>query len=475
MTKPEAYVLVNGNFITQSSSVHDGKLTAGVFELKGDFTQIKGNTATSNFKATANHTAILSKDSGSAQCITFNNYSNSSFNNLILTRDVENYVFKPETCWTGDMEVIYPLVNQSTSSAKSVYVKQAVTFKGNATGGKGAYTYKFYYRKGNNDWTEFKETSITENGTKARLVPGAAATYNVKVVVTDERGTSDEKIFSVSVTNPLVNESTVDKTDCYNGDAVTVTGKASGGAAPYTYQFYYKKASTDNWTLFKDANISSDGTVAKFYPGVATKYNIKVIVTDKNGNTEEKPFEINVKANIRNTSTISATSVTLGKSIKITGSCTGGVGDCTYEFYYKRTTSTSWTKYGDATTAVLKPSKAGVFDLLVYARDSTGMYSAKTFRVTFKEAAALENTTRVSSENIKLGDKVIFMPSATGGSCDYTYEYYYKRSSSTKWTKINKDYLVPSSTGKIDIVVYAVDSAGNTAIKTFTITIAQNT
>ena len=472
MTTPEAYVLVKGNFYTQSSNSHNGLLTNGVFELKGDFTQLSSGASTANFKATQNHTAILSKDSGTSQKVSFQNYSSSSFNNLILTRDVKNYVFEPETCWTGDMEVIYPLVNKSKVSSKAVYVNQKVTVTGLASGGKGAYTYKFYYSRGaTGNWTEFKDANIYNNGTSASLKPGSAKTYGIKIVVTDERGTSAEKIYNISVTNPLVNESTINKTECYKGDCVTITGKASGGATPYKYQFYYKKASVDNWSSFKDTSLSNNGTVAKLYPGTATTYNVKVVVTDKDGKTEEKIFDINVKNKIQNTSTVSATSVTLGKTIKVTGACTGGIGDCTYEFYYKRTNASSWTKYGGETTASLKPTKAGVFDLLVYARDSKGMSSAKTFRVTFKEAAALENTSTISAENVKAGQKVTITPSAAGGSGDYTYEYYYKRTSSTKWIKLNKDYIVPSTAGTIDLIVYVNDASGNTSMKTFTLNI----
>ncbi|NLD47953.1 MAG: fibronectin type III domain-containing protein, partial [Clostridiaceae bacterium] len=56
MTNPNDYISVCGNFHIQSYYSHNGQLTEGVLEVKGDFTQRRySNGYTDNFKATGNH------------------------------------------------------------------------------------------------------------------------------------------------------------------------------------------------------------------------------------------------------------------------------------------------------------------------------------------------------------------------------------------------------------------------------------
>ena len=60
MTNENDYVMVGGNFITNSYCSHSGYLTEGTLEVKGDFTQMSGNE--SNFYASGNHKTILTGD-----------------------------------------------------------------------------------------------------------------------------------------------------------------------------------------------------------------------------------------------------------------------------------------------------------------------------------------------------------------------------------------------------------------------------
>ena len=64
-------ILINGNFIMQSSQEHTGYLTNGILEVKGSFTQKSGNAL--NFNASGYHKVILSGDSIDNQTVTFDN------------------------------------------------------------------------------------------------------------------------------------------------------------------------------------------------------------------------------------------------------------------------------------------------------------------------------------------------------------------------------------------------------------------
>ncbi|HAN09696.1 MAG TPA: hypothetical protein DCP90_03685 [Clostridiales bacterium] len=109
MTNVNDYVLVNGNFVTQSAASHNGYLTNGVLEIKGNFEQKKYSTAASyNFYTTGYHKVILSGTG--VQEISFEDYQNSYFNDLEITNLIANGVtFKtPIKGWTLKRDTIIP-------------------------------------------------------------------------------------------------------------------------------------------------------------------------------------------------------------------------------------------------------------------------------------------------------------------------------------------------------------------------------
>ncbi len=82
MMKAADYIKVNGNFIMDSSNNHTSCLTAGILEVKGNFTQkstyTTNNNSTYNFNATGTHKVILSGDT--EQIISFEDPFASGFN-----------------------------------------------------------------------------------------------------------------------------------------------------------------------------------------------------------------------------------------------------------------------------------------------------------------------------------------------------------------------------------------------------------
>ncbi len=101
MTVPESYILVNGDFIVKSLYNHNGKLTEGILEVKGNFTQLT-NGSDSNFYATENHKVILSGEQ--KQIVSFAS-ENSQFNILEITKSIENgYEFSRTPLWNELIE-----------------------------------------------------------------------------------------------------------------------------------------------------------------------------------------------------------------------------------------------------------------------------------------------------------------------------------------------------------------------------------
>lgn len=122
------YIVVSGDFYTASNYSHNGYLTDGVMEVKGDFTQASGNYY--NFCATENHKVILKGKSGISgrnyiQVVSFNRAEYSQFATLELTRTMSNYKFKTDVdqlCTT----LIHNITDEEApKKVKSIYVSEA--------------------------------------------------------------------------------------------------------------------------------------------------------------------------------------------------------------------------------------------------------------------------------------------------------------------------------------------------------------
>ena len=281
------------------------------------------------------------------------------------------------------------LLNNSTVSADKVKVNEKVTITGAANGGTSPYTYAFYFRRsGNTTWkaigTEFG------TATKATLTPSAEAEYEVKVVVKDSKSKTAEKIMKVTAVkedaNALKNTSVINSDKVQVGDTVRMAASASGGTAPYTYAYYYKRSTNTTWKLLGDkfGTNSSKG----FTPTAEADYDIKIIVKDSTGATAEKTFKVTAVAELEltNVSAINCSKLKLGGNVKLTGKAVGGKSPYTYSFAFKRATNTNFktigTAYSGATTAKIKPTAEGDYDFRIIVKDAEGTRVAKTFKVT---------------------------------------------------------------------------------------------
>ena len=82
-----------------------------------------------------------------------------------------------------------------------------------------------------------------------------------------------------------------------------------------------------------------------------------------------------------NRSTVSGKKIRLGKKVKVKGIAEGGSGTYQYAFYYKKASSTKWTKVHDfssVSTVNIVPGAAVNYDILVKVRDLSGKITTKT-------------------------------------------------------------------------------------------------
>ena len=297
------------------------------------------------------------------------------------------------------------LTNNSTISATSVSLGSSVIIKGAAAGGKTPYQYAYYYKKFSS--SSYTTINAYSTATYVSFTPAAATTYDVKVKVKDSAGTVVSKDFTVKVTSSpsttLTNKSTVSATSVSLGSSVTIKGAAAGGTSPYQYSAYYKKSSSSTYTKIRDYSTNATMTVT---PAAATTYDIRVKVKDNTGKVVNKDFTVKVTPGVlTNKSTISATSITQGKTLTVTGKASGGTVPYTYAAYYKKASSSSYTLargYSSNATISIKPAAATTYNVRVKVKDNVGTVVNKDFTVKVTAAAttALKNTSTISATKI---------------------------------------------------------------------------
>ena len=277
-------------------------------------------------------------------------------------------------------KLVEQLVNKSTLSAETIKLGETITATGRAAGGTGTYLYQVVYKqKTQTKWTTAQAYKANSTVT---FKPASSATYDVCVKVKDSNGTEVKKFFTVNVTSDeLKNTSTSSAETISLGSTVTVNAKATGSTGFYTYAVYYKQKAQTKWTTKQD--FKANNTIA-VKPAKATTYDICVKVKDDKGTIVKKYFTVNV-TDFKNTSTISATEITLGKTVKVSCSATGSTGFYQYAVYYKKTSDTKWTmqqNYSSNNTVTFKPTEATTYDICVKVKDNQDNIVKKYFTVT---------------------------------------------------------------------------------------------
>ncbi len=358
-------------------------------------------------------------------------------------------------------------VKLSASTAKPG-VGQAVTLTANASNAKGTVKYTFLVNDG---------TTLASAGTSnsCTWTPSKTGTYIVAVRAADSSfSITDTVEVTVGTSSSLVNTSKVSTTRFEQGVPVVITGSATGGKAPYQYAYYYKKSSAETWTRIKA--YSSDTSASITLASVAN-YQVMIKVKDSAGTVAAKTYTLipDPAVPLKNTSKISATTITLGNSATVTASATGGKAPYQYAVYYKKSSNSTWSKVQDYSTNAkisVKPAAAVPYDVLVKVKDSKGNIVRTTFNLKV-EKAGFTNTSKLSAESIKLGSSVTVTASSTGGSGTVKYGVYYKKESKDTWTtaqsySTTKTVTIkPGAAVTYDICVKAKDSSDKIVKKYF--------
>ena len=171
------------------------------------------------------------------------------------------------------------------------------------------------------------------------------------------------------------------------GEAITIECTASDGTQPYTFSYYFKNSSSEDWT--KSITNAADTTVS-YQPEESGTINVLVTAKDGAGNTTEDTFNITVKAadvntsDLKNESTVNSETINLGDTITINGAAQGGTGSYKYSYYYKKHSVNNWNEKlvdTENTSTSFKPGSAVTYDVKIVVTDSVGNTAEKIISV----------------------------------------------------------------------------------------------
>ena len=259
------------------------------------------------------------------------------------------------------------------------------------------------------------------------------------------------------------------------GQTTTITATPVGGSAPITYTFEYQEYGTSAWKKLA----SSTARTCNFTPASANKYYVKVSAKDYKGATASQTIMLKVSGAFTCTAKLSATSIELGGTVKITAGSTGGISPIQFSYAVQSPSASSWTSiqgYSTSTTASFTPSEAGLHSIMVKAKSSSDSLSVVYLSLNVS-GSNLINQSSMSASKIDVGQSVTLTGAAIGGAGNYQYAYYYKPSTSTGYVTVSNystattAKIKPKSSGKYDVLIKVKDKAGNLAKKTFTLTV----
>ena len=100
---------------------------------------------------------------------------------------------------------------------------------------------------------------------------------------------------------------------------------------------------------------------------------------------------------------------------------------------------------------------------------------------TAEAVSKLQNTSYLNSEIAQIGDDIRITGGAEGGTGPYTYAFYFKRSTNSKWNKMGTEFgsakyavLVPKAAASYDLKAVVKDSTGATSEKIYHATVYES-
>ena len=330
-------------------------------------------------------------------------------------------------------------------------------------------TYQWYFKKAGQD-----SFSVWNNRTHASETVTPNVTWNgiqLYCLVKDTCGNSvKSNTITVTIISGLeITEQPTDKTVIL-GDFVTLSLKANGSGV--TYQWYFKKAGQDSFSVWNNRTHASE-TVT---PNVTWNgIQLYCLVKDTCGNSvKSNTITVTIISGLEITEQPTDKTVILGDFVTLSLKANGS--GVTYQWYFKKAGQDSFSVWNNRTHASETVTPNATWDgiqLYCIVKDTDGN-SIKSNTITVKIIRGLTITEQPTDKTINLGDFVTLSLKAKGSGV--TYQWYYKKQGQNSFSVWNGrsssvETVMPNYTWNgIQLYCLVKDTGGN-SIKSNTITV----
>jgi large repetitive protein len=209
-----------------------------------------------------------------------------------------------------------------------------------------------------------------------------------------------------------------------SGQSATLTVNASGGTAPYSYQWYSctDSSCTTATTIAGETNSTYNPSTA----ATGTFYYRAVVADAVHAMVTTNVATLTVNNALSATVTSSSLVVDSGQTATFTANPIGGTAPFSYQWYSCTTSScTTATTIAGETNNTYNPSTAatGTYYYRAVVGDATAA-AATTNVATLSVNNALSATVTPSNLSANVGQMALLMANPTGGTAPYSYKWY---------------------------------------------------
>jgi hypothetical protein len=328
-----------------------------------------------------------------------------------------------------------PSVSISPSSVV-MDVGQSRTFTSSVSGGTSPYSYQWYLNgvavsdATNASWT---------------FTPSSSGSYNVYLVITDSLGVQATSNTATVTADGALSVTASPSTVVMDvGQSQLFNSSVTGGASPYSYQWYLDGSPVSGAT-------NASWTYTPSSPG---SHNVYVKVTDAVSDVAtSNTIPVTVNAELSASITPTSATLDLGQSQFFNSTVSGGTSPYSYQWYLNGAavsgaTSPSWT---------VTPPSTGSYTVDAKVTDSVSD-TATSNTATVSVNAALSVTISPTSVTMDVGQNQTFTSSLSGGTGPYSYQWYLNGIAVSGATGASWSFR-PSSSGSDTVYVMVTDSA----------------